>query len=70
MNKFIKISSYLKRYWNDIVFLNTTDSDYLNEILDYMEDAEHDDAPDSLASLIRKKTIMGSPKISQKPLGL
>ena len=70
MNKFIKISSYLKRYWNDIVFLSTTDSDYLNEILDYTEDAEHDDAPDSLASLIRKKTIMGSPKISQKPFGL
>lgn len=54
MNKFIKISTYLKKYWNQIEFLEETDSDYVNEILDYTENAEHDDSPDSLASIIRK----------------
>ncbi len=36
-----------------MVFLSDTDPDYLAEILDYTETAEHDDCPDSLASLIR-----------------
>lgn len=54
MNKYIKISTYLKKWWNNIIFLEDTDPDYINEILDYTENAEHDDSPDSLASLIRK----------------
>lgn len=54
MNKFLKISSYLKGAWNDVVFVQGTDEDYLQMILDYNENAEHDDAPDSLASIIRK----------------
>lgn len=54
MNKFIKITSYLKAAWDDIVFVDGTDKEYINQICDYTEDAEHDDAPDSLASLIRK----------------
>lgn len=53
MNKHIKIVTYLKGNWNRIVFLDETDVNYLNEILDYNEQAEHDDSPDSLASLIR-----------------
>ena len=53
-NKFIKISTYLKKYWSQIEFLEETDADYINEILDYTENAEHDDSPDSLASIIRK----------------
>lgn len=52
MNKFIKISTYLKKEWDNIVFIKETDMNYINEILDYNENAEHDDAPDSLASLI------------------
>lgn len=56
MNKFIKISTYLRSNWNKIKFLESTDPDYINEILDYTEDAEHDDAPDSLASILRKIT--------------
>ncbi len=55
-NKFIKISTFLRKYWNNIKFLEETDPDYLNEILDYTENAEHDDSPDSLASAIRKLT--------------
>lgn len=56
MNKFIKISTYLRSNWIKIKFLEDTDPEYINEILDYTEDAEHDDAPDSLASIIRKIT--------------
>lgn len=54
MNKFIKITSYLKSAWADIVFVKGTDSEYIQQILDYTEDAEHDDAPDNLSSMIRK----------------
>lgn len=54
MNKFVKISTYLKASWSKIKFLEDTDSEYINEILDYTEFAEHDDSPDSAASIIRK----------------
>lgn len=55
MNKFLKITSYLKNVWEDIIFVEGTDPEYIEQICDYNEDAEHDDCPDSLASLIRKK---------------
>lgn len=54
MNKFLKITSYLKSCWKDVIFVAGTDSEYINQICDYNENAEHDDAPDSLASLVRK----------------
>lgn len=54
MNKYIKISTYLRKYWSDIEFIDDTDPEYINEILDYTENAEHDDSPDSLASIIRE----------------
>lgn len=53
MNKFLKITSYLKSEWNDIIFVKGTDAEYIEQITDYNENAEHDDAPDSLASIIR-----------------
>lgn len=53
MNKFVKITSYLKAAWENVYFVNGTDADYINLICDYNENAEHDDAPDSLASAIR-----------------
>ncbi|MCD8208501.1 MAG: hypothetical protein LUD72_11230 [Bacteroidales bacterium] len=53
-NKFVKISSYLRKYWQRIEWLEETDPEYINEILDYNEFAEHDDSPDSAASLLRK----------------
>lgn len=53
-NKFVKISTYLRREWDNIRWLEDTDPDYINQILDYSEFAEHDDAPDSAASLIRR----------------
>lgn len=56
MNKFIKISTYLKKNWDNIIFLECTSPEYINEILDYTENAPHDDSPDSLASLLRQIT--------------
>jgi hypothetical protein len=53
MNKYIKIATYLKANWQNVHWLEETDSEYLNEILDYTQDAEHDDSPDSAACLIR-----------------
>ena len=54
MNKHIKISTYLKAAWSNTEWLDDTDPEYINQILDYSEFAEHDDAPDSAACLIRK----------------
>ena len=62
MNKHIKIASYIKANWHRIYFIEDTDPEYLNEILDYTEHAPHDDCPDSLASAIRQ--------ISKKPMAL
>ena len=54
MNKFLKITTYLRREWNNIFWIDETDDKYLDQILDYTEYAEHDDAPDSAACLIRE----------------
>lgn len=54
MNKHIKISTYLKENWGKVLFLDATDPEYIAEILDYNEHAQHDDCPDSLASAIRQ----------------
>lgn len=54
MNKHIKISTYLKENWGKVLFLDDTDPEYIAEILDYTEHAQHDDCPDSLASAIRQ----------------
>lgn len=54
MNKFVKISTYLRKNWRNITWLSETDPDYINEILNYSEFADHDDSPDSAASLLRK----------------
>lgn len=54
MNKFLKITSYLKAEWKNVIFVAGTDEEYIRQICDYNENAEHDDAPDSAASVIRK----------------
>lgn len=54
MNKFVKITSYLKTEWPNVVFVAGTDPEYINQICDYNENAEHDDAPDSAASIVRR----------------
>lgn len=54
MNKFVKITTYLKSVWKDVIFVEGTDEEYINQICDYNENAEHDDAPDSAASAVRR----------------
>lgn len=53
MNKYIKIVTHLKGEWKNVIFVEGTDQEYIDQILDYNEYAEHDDAPDSLACMIR-----------------
>ena len=53
MNKYIKITTFLRKWWPRIVFLEGTDPEYIDQILDYTENAEHDDAPDSAACICR-----------------
>lgn len=54
MNKFLKITSYLKAEWRNVVFVAGTDDVYIDQICDYNENAEHDDAPDSAASIVKR----------------
>ena len=60
MNKYLKISSYLKGEWENVYFSRQSDAEYLDEILDYSEDAMHDDSPDSCASIIRDIKTIGT----------
>jgi len=53
MNKHHKISTYLYKWWDQFVWLDGTSAEYLNDIMDYTEDAEHDDCPDSASSFAR-----------------
>ena len=62
MNKYLKIVTYLKFVWKDTVFVVGTDDEYIGQICDYYEDAEHDDAPDSAASVAR----LFYPKMNKK----
>ena len=53
MNKYMKIVTILKPDWRNVVFVEGTDQEYIDQICDYYEMAEHDDAPDSAACCIR-----------------
>lgn len=53
-NKHIKISTNLYEYWEHIHWSPDTDPEYLNQIVDYREGSEPDDAPDSCATLLRE----------------
>lgn len=53
MNKYAKISTYLRKWWGKVVFLEGTDKEYIEQIADYTEEASHDDAPDSAACVCR-----------------
>ena len=59
-NKYVKIVTYLKAIWKDLVFVEGTDKEYIRQICDYNENAEHDDAPDSAASIARIMYKKGS----------
>ena len=53
MNKDIKIQTYLYGAWQDIYWLEETDANYINQIMDYTENAELVDAPDSASCVCR-----------------
>lgn len=53
MNKYQKIATYLRKWWKSIVILDGTDPAYIQQIMDYSEEAAHDDAPDSAACICR-----------------
>ena len=55
-NKFVKISTHARGVWSRLERLESdgqASADYWDEVMDYTEGAEHDDAPDSLASAVR-----------------
>lgn len=55
-NKFVKISTHARGRWRDLMRLDSpsdASAAYWDEVMDYCEGAEHDDAPDSLACAIR-----------------
>lgn len=66
MNKYLKIVTYLKAVWPDLYFVEGTDSDFIEQITDYHEDAAHDDAPDTAASNAR--LFYTRPENTYKPL--
>lgn len=55
MNKYTKITTYLYKMWKNIKWLKSTDEQYMAQILDYTENAEHDDALE-IANLCRLYT--------------
>lgn len=68
MNKYLKITTYLKSEWESVIFVKGTDEEYINQICDYNENAEHDDCPDSLASLVRQLWNKKESVSTYKPL--
>ena len=55
-NKFVKISTHARGAWAHLHRLESerqASLDYWDEVMDFTEGAEHDDAPDSLACAIR-----------------
>ena len=61
MQKHLKIVTYLKSAWPDVIFVKGTDQSYIDQICDYTEEAEHDDAPDSLASILARGKFRSKP---------
>ncbi|EKQ36301.1 Terminase-like family protein [Leptospira interrogans str. 2003000735] len=58
-NKNLRIVDQLRGNWNRIYFSRFISPEYLKQILKYNDQAAHDDAPDSLASLIKKIASKG-----------
>jgi hypothetical protein len=59
MNKDKKIQTYGKRYWDSIDWVHSgkkssTHDDFLEQVVDYMDGQEPNDAPDTMSSLMRQ----------------
>lgn len=53
-NKHIKITTTIKKYQENLFFCEDCQVEYMGQIIDYSDFSQHDDAPDSLASLLLK----------------
>ncbi len=62
-NKHVRIISLVKNNWPHIKFADDCNSEYINQVIDYIEGQEPDDAPDSLAGLCREMGIFGTSNI-------
>ena len=58
-NKHVKIVQHLYPHWNKIQWSHESDSNYLNQVLEYAEGIGHDDCADSAASLMRQLISSG-----------
>jgi hypothetical protein len=56
MNKHARIVAFVLGNWEHLVFPHDVEGDWMNEVMDYQEGQEPDDAPDSLAGSIRALT--------------
>jgi hypothetical protein len=56
-NKHIKIIAFLKKNWEMLIFAEDCQPEFVNQIMDYSEDADLKDAADSAASLIREMRL-------------
>jgi len=65
MNKHVKITGYLYKFFKDILWAPQTDNEYMNQIVDYQEGQEPDDAPDSAASCLREMGFAGVDVIAE-----
>lgn len=63
-NKHAKIGMYVSRYWSRLRFTEDTDPEYLGMVCEYQEGQEPDDAPDSLASILRQVLAMVDPNMN------
>ena len=67
MNKQKKIEGYISDFWGRLVFDNDCEDTYCEQVFDYRGE-EPDDAPDSLASLIRQAYFDIDPRSSSSVL--
>ncbi len=58
-NKHIRIVDFAVRHFKNIIWANDTDDTYMNQIIDYQEGQDPDDAADSLAGLMRQLGFAG-----------
>jgi len=59
--KFIRIQNFVKMNWHLIRFSRKVENNFMKEVLAYSELAKHDDAPDSLACLIKHLSVGKTP---------
>ena len=59
-NKHVKIIQNLKYHWDNILWHENTDPEYMAQILDYIEGQSPDDCADSAASCIRQSGVGAS----------